>query len=84
MRSWFLLINIYGHTPISTHILRRRLTVETIETEIKIETIERQVIGIQIYFVIKAVFLLFSSKLVCSLLIDLIDLVINSRLIRSL
>ena len=46
------------------------------KTEIQIEIIETQIIGIQIYFIIKKIFLHFSGKLVSS---QLIELVINSR-----
>ena len=43
-----------------------------------------EVIGIKIYFIIKTIYLLFSGKLVSSHLIDLIDLVISSWLMRPL
>ena len=37
-----------------------------LKTEIEIDIIKKQIIGIQIYFVIKKIFLLFSGKRVCS------------------
>ena len=50
------------------------------KTEIQFEIIETQITGIQIYFVMKKV-LLFSGKLVC---LKLINLLINSRLLQPL
>ena len=50
------------------------------KTEIQIKSIETQITGMQIYFVIKKIFLLFSGKRIFS---QLFDILINSPLLQS-
>ena len=57
MRLRFLTINIYNHTAVATPILQLRLSKNS-KTEIQSEIIEKQIIGMQIDFAIKQVFLL--------------------------
>ena len=81
MRLRFSRKNIYGHTAVVAANVTVTVNCTNPKIEIQVEIIKTQTIGIQIYFLIKKIFLLFSGKLFCS---QLNDLLVNSRLLRPL